>query len=396
MNLNCKTRGKRMTRAVRPFCLFCAVWILLAGFCGCGRFGGHAYTADAEPLDSVRKTKCVSSDDVDSNPEKGSRKRNFNAKTLILTIDGAPVYWPEFRFWLNFIKKYYKKHHHLKVVTDWDARQNGMRLGDFYRTTAVGYACKDRAIAAKAGELGIALSENDLAQIEKERAAKIRIYGSRSQYLRIVRRMYVSEEVFDYLTRIDILSRHLFAYYYGPRGEKCSDKAVWQYVAQKGLMCSKYIFLSNFDAHGNALKAPALAENDKRLRYMLNRLDARNDSRDDFDVLINTYGQDPQILRYPYGRLLASGRMDPEFDRAYSTLNVYEHSGIVRSARGSYIILRMPIFPDMTADAAGNSLRYRTAFDFLFRKQIEAWCAQKTIGYHDAYKRIEVEKLWKR
>lgn len=385
-----------MTRVVPSFRLFCAVWILLAELCGCSRFGGHALPAYAEPLEDFRKTEGVASDDGESNPEAGPRQRNFNAKTLILMIHGSPVYWPEFRFWLNFITNYYKKHHHLKVIPDWDARQNGMRLGDFFRATAVGYARKNRVIAAKAEELGIALSENDLAQIEKEREGKIRIYGGRSQYLRIVRRMYVSEEVFDYLTRIDYLSSYLFAYYYGPRGEKCSDQAVRQYVAQKGLMCAKYIFLSNFDAHGNALNAQALAENDKRLRNMLSWLDAPNASRDDFDALMNTYGQDPQILRSPSGRLLAPGRMGLEFDSAYSTLKVYEHSGIVKSARGSYIILRMPIYPDMTADAAGNSLRYRTAFDFLFRKQIDAWCARMTIKYHNAYDQIEVEKLWKR
>jgi hypothetical protein len=356
--------NKRLKKTIRIISFLTVLCVLLIAFSGCSSLNG----------------------DVITSYEKGE----LSGKTLILTVGSTPVYWPEFHFWLNYIKKHYKKYHNLDEITDWSVEQNGMSLSEFFLSCAVGYACKDRAIEAKAKELGIKLSEDDLAEIEKKRESNIKIY-SKSEYLRIVARMYVSEEVFNYLTKIDYLGKYLFESFYGANGEKCSDEDVSAYVKEKGIMCAKYIFLSNTDSDGNELSAEKRAKNYKLLENILGRLGANDAPPTLFDALMNEYGEDTTVSNYPDGRLFVSGSMGKEFESAYLKLKENEYSGIVKTDHGYYVILRKPIFPDMTA--AGNTLRYWTAYEYLFKNQIDDWYAKMKIKYEDAYYKIDVKEL---
>jgi hypothetical protein len=85
--------------------------------------------------------------------------------------------------------------------------------------------------------------------------------------------------------------------------------------------------------------------------------------------------------------------MEQEFESAYLKLEEDKYSRIVKTGKGYYIILRKPIFPDMTADSSGNTLRYRTAYDHLFKNQIEDMSAKIDVKYEEVYYRIDPEKL---
>jgi hypothetical protein len=149
----------------------------------------------------------------------------FTADTEILTIGASSVRWPEFYFWLRFIEKHYRKFRRIDQISDWRARQNGMPLKTFFLSSAVGYACQERAIEQKARELSLELSSADEAQIAQVKERRSKIYG-RTEYLRMIRREYVSEEVFAYLTRMDHLGKRLYTLLYGENGEKCPEENI--------------------------------------------------------------------------------------------------------------------------------------------------------------------------
>ena len=317
------------------------------------------------------------------------KKDKLSSDTIILTIDSTPVYWPEFYFWINFIKKYYMKSNKFDKITDWSVQQNGMALSDFFLSTAVGYAVKDRAIESKAEEQGIKLSEKDLAEIEKKREENIKIYG-RTEYLRIITRMYVSEKVFNYLTRIDYLSNYLFKHLYGEKGEKCTNEDIAAYVKEKGYIGAKYIFLSANEPNGDALSAEKIAEKKKLAGDILARLNSSIDPLPLFDMLMNEHSDD---MKSANGRLFVSAKLGKEFESACLGLEENKYSGIVKADSGYYIILRLPISPEMTPDTVGANLRYLTSYDYLFRKQVEGWAAAKTVKFEDAYYKIDIKKF---
>jgi hypothetical protein len=67
---------------------------------------------------------------------------------------------------------------------------------------------------------------------------------------------------------------------------------------------------------------------------------------EDFDSLIQTYGQDPGMIMNPDGYTFVSGVMAPEFEQATRDLEIGEISGLVPTTHGIHIILRTEPNPD--------------------------------------------------
>lgn len=371
---------------------FTALSVMILLLWGCSGENSDGSENPVEKPGSAAPAGAIETESVPQAPKTPAAGDRLTSQSLILTVNAAPVHWPEFHFWLNYIGKYYKAALGIEEITDWNAQQNEMSLEDFFLATAVGYACKDRAIEAKAKELGIELAPQDLAEIEEKRTSNIRIYGSVSEYRRIVASMYMSEEVFNYLTEIDYLGNDLFTHFYGENGEKFTDREVSAYVEEGGVKCAKYIFRSNLDTDGNPLPAEKQAENTRLLEDLLGQLDASDDPPALFTELIKAYGEDEAMSRLPHGRLFASGSRGTAFETAFSKLKENKYSGIVATKEGSYIILRLPVFPDMTADSAGNTLRYRAAYE-RFKKQVETWSMAMDVVYEDGYYQVDVKQL---
>jgi hypothetical protein len=215
---------KKTIYGIGPAALFC---VLLCSFFSCTGLEDDR-VPQHQANEGGQDTRLAFSDQ-----KPGSQKvtpstslkgpENLSSKTEVVSIGSSSVAWPEFYFWLKFIEKHYRSVHRIDAITDWSVPQNGVPLKDFFLSSAVGYACKERALEAKSLELGVDLSSEDWQQIERKREQNIKIYG-RTEYLRMIRRMYVSEEVFAYLTRMDRLGRRLFAHLYGENGETCPEK----------------------------------------------------------------------------------------------------------------------------------------------------------------------------
>jgi hypothetical protein len=342
-------------------------------------------SGDAETVKTAETGKGASAATADKGGE-------ISPDTVILTVNSTPVYWPEFHFWLNYIEKYYRSYRDIEKITDWNAEQNGMKLKEFFLSNAVGYAVKDRAIEAKAKELGITLTEADQAEVKKKRDSDIKIYGT-SEYIRIVCSMYGSVDVYNYLTQIDYLGNYLFERVYGAKGEKCTNEKVSDYVKTAGLMCAKSIFLSKTGADGKALSEARQAERQKVLADILNQLDATKTPETLFDTLMDKYSEDREGSLYPDGRLFVAGGVGEEFEGAYLKLEEGRYSRIVKAPDGWYVIMRMPISPDMVADSSGNTLRYVTAYQYLFKNQVEEWAAGVKVEYKEAYHKIDPERI---
>jgi len=339
-------------------------------------------------------TGCGDADSPAGSTSSSAQAAGLASDTVVMTIEGDPVRWPEFKFWLKHVTNYYKTVHRLETIDDWSAEQNGVPLEEFFLKAAVEQAVTARAIEAEAGRRSLELSESDLAQIAEERATNISVYGSEAEYLRIVAGMYYSEDVYTYLQKIDRYTLALFTDLYGESGEKCTDEQVMAYVDEAGLMCAKYIFRAGTAPDGTALTADAKAENQALLEDLISRLDLGADPRGLFESLMNEHSEDKALLAYPEGRLFGPGMMAEEFERACAALSEGEYSGVVETEAGLYLILRLPIHPDMVADSSGSTLRHRTAYDYLFQKQIDEWCGNMDVEYDETYGLIEVRGLF--
>lgn len=319
---------------------------------------------------------------------------SFTENTLILEVDEYPVYWPEFKYWLKVIADYYKEASSLESITDWTVEENGVTLEEFFLSTAVDYAGRHRALEKHAEEMGIEVPQAALDDIAATRAENIEIYGSEVEYRRIVNQMYVSDKVYTYLVEMGYLSSEVFSELYGDGGEKCSDEDVAAYAAEKGLMCARYVFLSNTGTGTAELTEAEKAANRELLEDLARQLEASDDPEALFASFVQEHNTDGQALTYPDGVLFVAGDMGQEFETAYAALAENQYSGIVETAEGLYLIMRLPVRPDMAADASGSTLRYRAAYEHLYQAQVNAWYADMDVDYARAYDLIDVKTLF--
>ena len=286
----------------------------------------------------------------------------LDSSTLIMTVGERPVYWPEFRFWLKYLSSY--------------ARSSGSTATQ-WRSLAADNACNDTAIEQQSAVLGVKLTSADLAHLAKARDDGVRIYGSRSEYQHIVASMYGSEELYQYLSKIDLLGDHLYTHLYGADGAGCDDACVGSFVSAKELMNVRYIFHTNPEV----------------LKKLLWQLRSTRAAPALFQSLMNQYSQDQSLRDFPDGRLLARGVKGTPFDAAYSALADGTISGIVNGNDGSYIIQRLPILPGMSVDTGGTRLRYWAAYQYLYKPQVTAWCNQLSTTYTDTYQQLDPARL---
>ncbi len=329
-----------------------------------------------------------------SAPGGDTRAVELDLDTVILTVDGDPVYWPEFLYWLRFIAGYYETQNDLEAIADWTTQINGAPLKDFFLSSAVDYAGRHRALETHAAGMGFAITGAQRQEMASIRAENVSVYGSESEYQRIIRQTYVSESVYDYLLEIGYLSQQVFAALYGDGGEKCTDADVSAYVSAKGLLSARYVFLSNTGTGTAPLSAEEKAGNRDLLEDLIGRLDRSDDPIGLFADFVTQYGQDPDAAPYTDGVVFTSAAMPAEFMAAFDQLEENQWSGVVETGEGLYLIMRVPLRPDMIADQAGNTLRYRAAYEYLYEKQVNAWYADMKVEFAKAYDSIDVERLF--
>jgi hypothetical protein len=286
----------------------------------------------------------------------------LDSSTLILTVGERPVYWPEFRFWLKYLFSY--------------ARSSGSTATQ-WRSLAADNACNDIAIEQQSAVLGVKLTSADLAHLAKAHDDGVRIYGSRSEYQRIVASMYGSEELYQYLSKIDLLGDHLYTHLYGADGAGCNDACVDSFARAKELMNVRYIFHTNPEV----------------LKKLHRQLQRDNAAPALFQSLMSRYSQDQSLRDFPDGRLLARGVKGTPFDAAYSAMADGTFSGIVNGKDGSYIIQRLPILPGMSVDTSGTRLRYWAAYQHLYKPQVSVWCKQLSTSFTDTYQQLDPARL---
>jgi hypothetical protein len=309
----------------------------------------------------------------------------------VMHIGGQPVSWAEFYFWLQHVSRHYKTQHGLSQITDWQTPQSGLPLADFFLQTAETLARQNRAVQTQAQALGLRVSEAEEQALQARHQANIKIYGT-LEYRRILTRMYGSQEVFDALSRTDILGQRLFSLLYGSKGEKCDEACVADYVAREKLHYVKYIFVATQDAKGQPLPPTQQGEKLSLMRALQARLSAATDATPLLNAAIAQHGEDEAMLQDPEGRLVATGIFGPEFDAAYANLPEGGLSAVVPSQRGYYLLQRLPVTGD--AQAGGQTLRYWAAYNGLFKPQVARWAAALPVVHAPVYGLVDVPRFF--
>jgi len=313
----------------------------------------------------------------------------YSDDTLMFTVDGSEVYWPEFLYWTSSHVSYMTKGYQFDWNTVYAETET---VQDFIVDASVDAIALYRTVESKAAELGIALSDEDKADIESEFEGAMTEAGGEEAFNEALASSQLTQELYRYMLHISSLYYKLFVEMYGETAEKYSDADAISYANENGYIMAKHILLlsKEDETENNKVKAD--------IEAILSELKAAGSGDAllaKFDEIMTARSEDAGGLEsYPDGYLFKHGDMVEDFFIATTSLGEGEISDIVETDYGYHIILRLPIDPDALIFNTLYPLRYTAAYDF-FQNQANGWADEAEVVPTETLTGINFSDIYK-
>ncbi len=217
---------------------------------------------------------------------------------------------------------------------DWSQEADGVTLADKIKEDALNDAINEVLLIQKGAEKGVALTEEEVAQIDSQIAGISSAYGeegftlrartmgisSPKQYAKMYHKVMAAQTVQDNITA-------------NPSNYYPEDTSVLNEYVQPDKASVKHILISTEAADGAEV-------NVEEKRALTDQVLQRLQNGEDFDALFEEFNEDPGATTEGY--TFSSGEMVAEFENASFALGIGELSGVVETEYGFHIIKRIP------------------------------------------------------
>lgn len=276
-----------------------------------------------------------------------------------LLVNTEPVLWDEYYFWLRYANRVNRTN-----LPSIDARQDAQPGS--VNTIATQQACQRQVIMQQARNNGILWGDQDEQRYQSNRLQQIRTYGGEREYLLLLSRMYISEAVFHRLRQVDVLGHRLFERLYGYLGEQATEEEVRHYVESRKLVHVAWWHLTGDHA-------------ESRLARARDEVLASSNPAGEFLQRMPVLNHHDSMQSYPTGRLMRTSALPDAIVASVTELTSGEISDVLATAKGAYVVQRLPLDADTRVNNTDKPLRHWAAYDGLFKDQVRRWCEQAKI-----------------
>lgn len=360
----------------------------------CAGLAGVMLAASMAGCQSKPETPAPGGDDV------AYRLAGIPRDSVLIQVDGQPITAEEYLFWLGQSIYYQRQMGNLADDAAWEAELEGKSAAQYVKEDALELAKLYRVMANHAQELGVSVTDEQMAQVDQELAVLEEGLAAQGMTLQMAldaqcisregyrvllgENYYLFDAVYDKLLADGALE---------PAGEEMAG-----YLEESGYYKVKHILLSTrretgetdvfgypvYEAFSEAETQAVKAEADE----LTAQLRAADDREAFFDQKMNERSDDGRDangnLGAPDGYLAQPGQMVPEFEAASLALEVGEISDPVKSEFGYHIILRLDADNDETRAA------------FRENKMLELqqqWLDEATVTLDPAYDAIDPKEF---
>ena len=332
--------------------------------------------------------------------------KKYEPETEVMTINGLSVSWSDYFYWMY--DELQKIERNYGEIEDFSAPLPGIAASEAEVITVAEYI-KSRAeeqlviyLAMESGTTaeGTVLDEIDEQHLEEIWQEDIVRFGAgdaigMENYMRSV---FLTQDMYDRLNRIALLYIECFADLYGERGSEFSDEDAMAAAERFGYMQAKHILIKTVDDSMFPLDEETIAERRATAEDLAAQLEAAEDKAALFEELKAEYDEDAAgQAPYPDGYCFTPGTMVPEFETALLEVQPGEITGIVETAYGFHIIMRMPISPESVVTNAGEgnvyTLRYETAAA-TYEEKITGWIDNAEIEYTPDFEGLDLTRVF--
>ena len=375
--------------------------LLLGCLSGCGGAapapGTETPAVSAAPEETAPPAATEAPEETEepvSNPRPGYS--SFAPDTPVATADGTAIDWETYYGALlrevNVIYAYYG-------AVDLSISYGEETLGDVLREEAEYSLLQAAMLYRRAGEAGLALTEEDVAKIDEEiDYYAVMYYGGDREAL--FAQSGLTEAYYRLQAGASILYDKLYTEYFGENGADLpvADCAAW--LEDNGYLHAKHILLMTVDSvTREPLDEEAVAAKRAQAEEIYATLKATDPEAlpETFDTMMHDYSEDTGLAVYPDGYFFQEGTMVDEFYQAALALEEGQLSEIVESVYGYHILYRPVLDPDAIFD-------YDSDYDpYLLRDQVAGallenilteWLEEAQFEYETAFEPVDVAELF--
>ncbi|WP_077532977.1 peptidylprolyl isomerase [Massiliimalia massiliensis] len=294
----------------------------------------------------------------------------------VMTIDGEEISNAEYRYYFNTLKSNFDQ----GDENYWEENEDQIAS---LKTLASQYLLNSYAVSLLAEEEGVALTEDEKKTVDDTIQSMIEQYGSEEKMEEALDQSNLTSDVYRKLMENNLLSEKLFEQLYGDQ--------ILENVNDENYFCAKHI-LVKFDDEDAKTHKEELEAAQKLLK--------RAQDGEDFDTLIEEYGEDPGMTSTPQGYYFDINGQTPdggglveEFYKATQALEINGISDIVETSYGYHIIKRMPLDMDYIAENKTSFANDEINEDF--SSKLAAVQEKLDVEYKGTYKKISTDTYTK-
>ena len=351
--------------------------------------GQPASSSTGEALTDEEKNYELGEPDFDLGYAK------FAPDTRVMTVNGIEYDWNSYFDALRrSIYSLYLYYGASSLDTQWS---NGAIAGDIAREWATAQIKQIGMVYSKAEELGIRLTEEDIAAIDDEIETYLGYFnGDRDA---MFESLGVSEDYYRLEAGADYLNTKLFEHFFGEGGKLLPEADAVAYVSDNDMYYAKHILFKTVDDTGTPLGEDAVAAAKAAAEQALETLRAAGAAQlpAKFDELMNSLSGDQGLKNYPDGYFFKEGEMVEEFFEAAAALEEGGLSDIVRGPYGYHIIYRPVLNAGAVygVDAYGEpyTLRYHVASE-LYAAMQDEWYEALDVTFDGGFETLDVIGLF--
>lgn len=292
---------------------------------------------------------------------------------VIMTVNNSKITAEEYLYWINYFCDYNSSYLSYMGITDLDGElSQGMTAGQYIaqqsREQAEAMVIQNAVIKGWAEEVGITLTEEDLADMADQRAEAVASLGGEEAFTAYLKNLGITEDLITEITSYGYLVQHLSDLYIAPGGAlRPSDEELLAEAAEHGVTTARILVISN-EADTSATELA---------RQYADRIAQAENLEAEFDAVAEELGQAPDFTLYH------SHDEDDALSAALLALEDGQFTGVVESGDVCYLAIRTP----MDMDGLAN---------LVFNEAAEARIENAVVSYNDELlNALDVEGFYK-
>ena len=254
------------------------------------------------------------------------------------------------------------------------------------KADALDQVVTSEVIRLKCGELGLALSDEQVETLQSNKEEFIESLGGKYAYLSYLKESALTDRSYDESQENSLYYDILYDYLCAEAADYYNDENLRQFFGENYITV-KYIRLGTLDDAGTPLSEVDTAANLTRANSLLEQAQQPDA---DFDALIAEYNDDSIMEMNPDGLVIniADAHEIDYLEPAFS-LAENEVGGVYAGAEGYYIIKRTTVGASYFEE--NRDMILQNAVDWYFSSTLEQWKDETTVTTTSAYSQINLD-----